>query len=62
MTMKIGLIVPQGWRMDLVGTPDVIRRRLTEIEQAGAQEIILFMPDSAKLESVRLFARECIGG
>ena len=44
----------------LVGTPDVIRRRLTEIEQAGAQEIILYMPDAAKLESVRLFARECI--
>jgi alkanesulfonate monooxygenase SsuD/methylene tetrahydromethanopterin reductase-like flavin-dependent oxidoreductase (luciferase family) len=44
----------------LVGTPDAIRKRLTEIEQAGAQEIILYMPDSAKLESVRLFARECM--
>jgi len=44
----------------LVGTPDTIRKRLTEIEQAGAQEIILYMPDSAQLESVRLFARECI--
>jgi F420-dependent oxidoreductase-like protein len=44
----------------LVGTPDAIRKRLTEIEQAGAQEIILFMPDSAQLESVRLFARECM--
>jgi F420-dependent oxidoreductase-like protein len=44
----------------LVGTPDAIRKRLIEIEQAGAQEIILYMPDAAKLESVRLFARECI--
>jgi len=46
----------------LVGTPDAIRKRLTEIEQAGAQEIILFMPDSAQLESVRLFAKECMQG
>ncbi len=44
----------------LIGTPGTIRKRLTEIEQAGAQEIILYMPDSAQLESVRLFARECI--
>jgi F420-dependent oxidoreductase-like protein len=44
----------------LVGTPDVIRKRLEEIEQAGAQEIILYMPDSAQLESVRMFARECM--
>ncbi|HKV01816.1 MAG TPA: LLM class flavin-dependent oxidoreductase [Ktedonobacteraceae bacterium] len=44
----------------LVGTPDVIRKRLEEIEQAGAQEIILYMPDSAQLEPVRMFARECM--
>ncbi len=44
----------------LVGTPDVIRKRLEEIEQAGAQEIILYMPDSARLEAVRMFARECM--
>ena len=44
----------------LVGIPDTIRKRLTEIEQAGAQEIILYMPDSAQLESVRLFAQECM--
>ncbi len=44
----------------LVGTPDTIRRRLAEIEQAGAQEIIIYMPDAAQLESVRMFARECI--
>jgi F420-dependent oxidoreductase-like protein len=44
----------------LVGTPDTIRRRLAEIEEAGAQEIILFMPDSKDLTSVRLFAHECM--
>jgi F420-dependent oxidoreductase-like protein len=44
----------------LVGIPDTIRQRLAEIEQAGAQEIIIYMPDAAQLESVRMFARECI--
>ena len=44
----------------LVGTPDRIRQRLLEIEQAGAQEIIVYMPDARDLEPVRLFARECI--
>jgi F420-dependent oxidoreductase-like protein len=44
----------------LVGIPDAIRQRLAEIEQAGAQEIIIYMPDAAQLEPVRMFARECI--
>ncbi len=44
----------------LVGTPEAIRTRLREIEQAGAQEVIIYLPDAASLESVRLFARECI--
>jgi alkanesulfonate monooxygenase SsuD/methylene tetrahydromethanopterin reductase-like flavin-dependent oxidoreductase (luciferase family) len=44
----------------LVGTPEAIRRRLKEIEQAGAQEIIIFMQDSKDLESVRMFAQECM--
>ncbi|HAH01416.1 MAG TPA: LLM class F420-dependent oxidoreductase [Ktedonobacter sp.] len=44
----------------LVGTPEAIRRRLKEIEQAGAQEIIVFMQDSKDLESVRMFAQECM--
>ena len=44
----------------LVGTPDRIRQRLLEIEQAGAQEIIVYMPDARDLEPIRLFARECI--
>jgi F420-dependent oxidoreductase-like protein len=44
----------------LVGTPDTIRKRIAEIEQAGAQELIIFLQDSAKLESLRTFARECM--
>lgn len=44
----------------LIGTPATIRRRLQEIEQAGAQEILIYLPDAAKLESVRLFASECM--
>ena len=44
----------------LVGTPTTIRQRLKEIEQAGAQEIIIYMPDAKDLEPVRMFAQECI--
>ena len=44
----------------LVGTPDTIRKRIVEIEQAGAQEIIIYMPDAKDLTPVRLFAQECI--
>ncbi len=44
----------------LVGTPDAIRKRLIEIEQAGAQEVIIFMQDAKELEPVRMFARECM--
>lgn len=44
----------------LVGTPATIRQRLREIEEAGAQEAILYLHDAAQLESVRLFAEECI--
>ncbi|HEY3993206.1 MAG TPA: LLM class F420-dependent oxidoreductase [Ktedonobacteraceae bacterium] len=44
----------------LVGTPATIRQRLREIEAAGAQEAILYLHDAAQLESVRLFAEECI--
>ncbi|HEY0752437.1 MAG TPA: LLM class F420-dependent oxidoreductase [Ktedonobacteraceae bacterium] len=44
----------------LVGTPATIRQRLREIEEAGAQEAILYLHDAAQLDSVRLFAAECI--
>ena len=44
----------------LVGTPATVRARLAEIEQAGAQEIILYMANVKDLESVRMFAQECM--
>src|SRR2546422_5561027 len=44
----------------LIGTPDMIRQRLAEYEQAGAQEMILWMPDAKDLQSIRLFASECM--
>lgn len=45
---------------ELVGTPAQIRHRLQAIEEAGVQEVIIFLPDSKDLESVRMFAQECI--
>src|SRR6266487_4203589 len=44
----------------LIGTPEMIRQRLAEYEQAGAQEMILWMPDAKDLQSIRLFASECM--
>ncbi len=44
----------------LIGTPQTIRQRLTAYENAGIQELILWFPDAAKLESLRLFASECM--
>ena len=47
----------QTW---LIGTPEQIRERLAEYEEAGIQELIVRFVDAARLESVRLFAREFI--
>lgn len=44
----------------LVGTPSAIRQRLHELEDAGAQEVIVYLQDAAQLDSVRLFGEECI--
>ena len=44
----------------LVGTPDAVRRRVTEIEQAGGQELILYFPDAKDLTPLRMFAKECM--
>lgn len=44
----------------LVGTPATIRQRLREVEEIGAQEVIIFLQDSAQLDSVRRFADECM--
>jgi alkanesulfonate monooxygenase SsuD/methylene tetrahydromethanopterin reductase-like flavin-dependent oxidoreductase (luciferase family) len=45
----------------LIGTPETIRRRLTELEAAGVQEVILRFPDILQLETLRFFAREVMG-
>jgi F420-dependent oxidoreductase-like protein len=44
----------------LIGTPAMIRQRLAAYEEAGVQEIIIRFVDAVQLESVRLFARECM--
>jgi len=44
----------------LIGTPAQIRERLAEYEQAGIQELVIRFVDAAKIEPVRLFARECL--
>ncbi len=44
----------------LIGTPTMIRKRLAEYEEAGIQEIIVRFVDATRLESIRLFARECM--
>jgi len=44
----------------LIGTPAMIRQRLAEFEEAGVQEIIIRFVDATRLESIRLFARECM--
>jgi len=47
-------------RTQLIGTPALIRQRLAEYEEAGVQEIIIRVVDATQLESIRLFARECM--
>jgi len=44
----------------LIGTPARIRQRLSEYEEAGIQEIVIRFVDATRLESIRLFARECM--
>lgn len=45
----------------LVGTPDTIRKRLAEYEQAGVQEMILFFQNAQELTPLHLFVREVLG-
>ncbi|HLI89696.1 MAG TPA: LLM class F420-dependent oxidoreductase [Ktedonobacteraceae bacterium] len=45
----------------LIGTPETIRTRLAEYERIGAQEIMIYFPDSRDLEPLRLFAKEVMG-
>lgn len=45
----------------LIGTPEQIRQRLADYEEAGIQEIYIRFVDAAThLESLRLFAQECM--
>lgn len=52
--------IEQLQKQDLCGTPEMIRRRLAETEEAGVQEVIIFLPDAKDLESIKLFAQECM--
>ncbi|GHO82770.1 LLM class F420-dependent oxidoreductase [Dictyobacter formicarum] len=48
-------------KSSLIGTPAQIRQRLAEYEEAGIQELLIHFVDAAtNLESVRLFARQCM--
>jgi hypothetical protein len=44
----------------LIGTPDTIRKRVAAYEAAGVQELVLWFPDAAQLDSLRWFASEFI--
>jgi F420-dependent oxidoreductase-like protein len=43
----------------LLGNPDTLRHRLSEIEQLGVQEVIVFLPDVTDKETLHLLA-QCI--
>jgi F420-dependent oxidoreductase-like protein len=42
----------------LIGSPETIRQRVAELEEAGVQELILGFPDALQLDTLRFFARE----
>jgi hypothetical protein len=44
----------------LIGSPDTLRKRFSELESAGVQEVVLGFPDILHLDSLRFFAREFI--
>ncbi len=51
----------ENWRStQLIGTPDMLRKRLAEYEEAGIQELLIRFVDATQLDSLRLFAREFI--
>lgn len=48
-------------KSSLIGTPAQIRERIAEYEEAGIQELLIHFVDAAtNLESVRMFAQECM--
>ena len=52
--------VMKQYQTALIGTPTTLLRRLQEYEDAGVQEIIIRFVDFPDLESLRLFARDCM--
>jgi F420-dependent oxidoreductase-like protein len=44
----------------LIGSIETIRQRLAAYEEVGVQELVLWFPDAAQLESLRRFARAFI--
>jgi F420-dependent oxidoreductase-like protein len=44
----------------LIGSPDTVRARVTELEQAGVDELIVVFADRTNPEQIRLFAKEFI--
>jgi F420-dependent oxidoreductase-like protein len=44
----------------LIGTPEQIRKRLADYEEAGIQELVVRFVDAAQIEPIRLFAQECL--
>jgi F420-dependent oxidoreductase-like protein len=44
----------------LIGSPDTIRKRLSELEAIGVQEVMLMFPDALQLDALRFFAQEFI--
>jgi F420-dependent oxidoreductase-like protein len=43
----------------LIGSPETIRQRIADYEEAGVQELVLRFVDGTNLEALRRFAKEC---
>ncbi len=54
--MNLDELLPES----LIGTPAQIRERLQQYEEAGIQEIIVRFVDAVQLDSIRMFAQECM--
>lgn len=44
----------------LVGTPDQVKKRLSEYEKIGVDEVILYFPQDKRMESISLFAEQIL--
>jgi hypothetical protein len=47
-------------QIELIGSPETIRKHLENYEALGVQELSLIFPDALKLEPIQRFAREFI--